>query len=63
MKKECKRKKDCWHYWRGECKVLDSLVCEEGVCSFYEKPENYIKRQAEFDKKHPSIAPKRGPKY
>ena len=58
-----KRKKDCWHYWRKACGVLESLVCDERECSFYETEEEYIKRQKEFREKHNPIVPKNGPKY
>lgn len=62
-KAKCKRKKDCWHYWHGECKTLESLVCEERDCSFYENSNDYMKRQAEFNRKYTPIVPKSGPKY
>jgi len=58
-----KRKRDCWHYWHGACKVLECLVCEERNCSFYEKDEDFLKRQNEFNKRFNPISPKSGPKY
>lgn len=63
MAENCKRKKDCWHYWRGECGVLESLVCEQRNCSFYETEEEYIKRQKAFKDKYDPIDPKNGAKY
>ena len=51
--------KGCFHYWRGECKVLEELVCRERKCSFCETEKEYNKRQKEFYRKYKPIKPRR----
>ena len=53
------KKKGCYHYWRGECRILEELVCEERKCSFCETEKEYNKRQKDFERKFRPIKPGR----